>query len=77
MRYFVQHPSAVDSLEGIAQWRLLRQRVRDVVDETDAALQILVDRGVIDRVAVTGGPALFRLKPEKEDEARRLAGDRS
>lgn len=76
MRYFVQNPSAADSLEGIARWRLLRQRVRDVVDETDVALQILVERGVVDRLTVTGGPALFRLKPEKESEARQMAEDR-
>ena len=72
VRYFIEHPSAVDSLEGIAQWRLMRQRVRTVTDETAAALSVLVDRGLIDRIPVTGGPALFRLNPEKRDAARQL-----
>jgi hypothetical protein len=77
IRYFIQHPSAVDSLEGIAHWRLLKMRVREVVDETDAALQTLVGRGLIDRIAVTGGPALFRLNPDKRDAARRLLEERA
>ncbi len=77
IRYFIQHPSAADSLEGIAHWRLLKQRVREVVDETDAALRELVERGLIDRIAVTGGPALFRLKPDKHEAARRLLEGRS
>jgi Fe2+ or Zn2+ uptake regulation protein len=73
MRYFVQHPHAADSLEGIARWRLFEQRARDVVAETGTALQQLVEEGFLEKVSVAGGQTLYRLDPEKRDAARRLA----
>jgi hypothetical protein len=72
MRYFVQHPAAADSVEGIARWRLLQQRVQDVVQETDAALALLVGRDIILEIRTGSAPPLFRLNPEKSDEVRRL-----
>lgn len=77
VRFFVQHPAAVDSLEGIAHWRLLKLRVRDVVEETDAALRLLVEQGLVDRIPGSGGASLFRLHPDKRDAARQFLGDRS
>lgn len=72
MRYFVQHPAAADSVEGIARWRLLQQRAQDVVQETDAALALLVEREIVQEIRVLGAPPLFRLNPDKSDDARRL-----
>ncbi len=72
MRYFVEHPTAIDSLEGIARWRLLEQRVRNVVAETDAALSLLVEHEILDEIRVAGAPTLFRLNPERSDAAQRL-----
>ena len=72
MRYFVQHPAAADSVEGIARWRLLQQRAQDVVQETNAALALLVEREIVQEIRVLGAPPLFRLNPDKSDDARRL-----
>jgi hypothetical protein len=72
IRYFLDHPELADSLEGIAHWRLMTQRVREVVGETERALSILVERGLIRRIAVSGGPVLFRLDPAKREDAERL-----
>jgi hypothetical protein len=71
MRYFVQHPHAADSLEGIARWRLLDQRARDLVAETGRAIEQLVEEGLLEEVSA-GGQTLYRLNPDKRDDARRL-----
>ena len=63
---------AVDSVEGIARWRLLDQRVRDVVRETDAALALLVERDLVEEIHLAGAPTLFRLNAVKSDTARQL-----
>jgi hypothetical protein len=73
MRYFVQHPHAADSLEGIARWRLIEQRTRDLVAETGDAVEQLVGEGLLERVSLPGGQMLYRLNPEKADTVRRLA----
>ena len=72
MRYFLQNPHAIDSLEGIARWRLLQMEARDIVGETDAALTQLVDRGLIEEISVASGPALYRLNGERAEAARQL-----
>src|SRR5688572_9205058 len=72
MRYFVQHPLAADSLEGIARWRLLEQRACDLVAETSSAVAMLVGEGMLEEVAVAGGKTLYRLNPAKIDAARQF-----
>ena len=72
MRYFVQHPAAADSLEGIARWRLLEQRAQDLVAETSDALALLVEHGMVEKISVPGGRALYRLNPDRADAAREL-----
>ena len=64
MRYFTEHPQAADSLEGVARWRLLQQRVEETVVETEAALEWLVARGVLQRVDIAAGQPLYRLANE-------------
>ena len=77
MHYFLQHPTSADTLEGIARWRLFEQRARDVVTETDAALALLVERNILEEICTRGVPPLYRLNPEKIDEARRLMEERA
>jgi len=72
MRYFLQHPAAADTLEGIARWRLAAIQVQDVVDETNVALKDLVDRGILGEIRVSGAPTLFRLNPSRTADAREL-----
>jgi len=37
-RYLVTHPSAADSLEGVAKWWLTRQRYHDALSIVEEAL---------------------------------------
>ena len=77
MRYFAEHPRTLDSLEGVARWRLLQQRIDDTVEETELALDWLVERGLLQRVDVSFGPALFRIVDKSAiDVERLLAEDR-
>lgn len=72
LAYFVQHPSAADSLEGIARWRVQQQSVPQIVERVDRALAWLVDAQLLVREDRLGGVPTFRLAPSRAREARRL-----
>lgn len=72
LEYFVRHPAAADSLEGIARWRLMRQRIRKAVVETQEALEWLVSRGYLLSETRQHAASIFRLNPKQREEARRL-----
>ena len=58
-RYLVAHPHASDTLDGIARWWLLRQRQNDARELVQAALDLLVERGVVERRTTVDGVTLF------------------
>jgi hypothetical protein len=76
LRYFVRNPKAADSLEGIARWRLIDEMVRRKVNETRAALDWLVERGLLNRTPVAGGEPIFSLNLDNRSEAEALAAVR-
>lgn len=47
LRYFLRNPRAADSLEGITRWRLLDERIHRKLQETEEALSVLMDRGLL------------------------------
>ena len=59
--YLWEHPDAMDTLTGIADWWLPRHRVRVLVERVAEALQTLEARGLIERIGNESGP-LFRLR---------------
>lgn len=75
--YFVRNPNTVDTLDGIARWRLLEAMVRQSVEDTAKGVQVLVQQGFLDEEEVPGMAPLFRLNPEKREEAEKAltAGD--
>jgi len=72
LAYFLRNPSATDSLEGIARWRLLEQAIHRTVAETQSAIEWLLDRGYLLDDERQGTPRLFRLNPDKAEEAAAL-----
>jgi hypothetical protein len=48
VRYLLKHPEARDSMEGIAEWWLLLQRIEDEVDNVKQALDLLVAEGLVE-----------------------------
>jgi hypothetical protein len=71
--YFVRNPRTADTLEGIARWRLLEERVQKSLLQTEAAIDWLVGEKYLEEVTVAGSKeAIFRLNPERRSDAVRL-----
>jgi len=67
--YFLRHPAAVDSADGIAHWRLLGEFSPLSLAETEAGLGWLVSRGYLREVAVPGSRHVYALNPEMQGRA--------
>jgi hypothetical protein len=74
LAYFVRHPQAADSLEGVARWRLLEETIYRRVEEVEEALRWLVERGFLAEESAVFGPAQFRLNPKSSAKAARFLG---
>jgi hypothetical protein len=65
--YLAEHPQAMDTLEGIAEWWLMRHRVRNELEMVARAIERLAAEGLIEKV----GPdetCLYRLKQLSQTE---------
>jgi hypothetical protein len=58
-RYLASHPLAADTVEGVARWWIPRQRLEETLARTEAALERLVVRGVVERTEI-GGRVVYR-----------------
>jgi hypothetical protein len=67
--YFLRRPHAADTLEGIARWRLLDERIHRRVDEIDQALAWLVEEGFLFQESAPGSQPIFSLNDAKAAEA--------
>jgi len=54
LQYFVRHPEAADSFEGIVTFRLLEATVQRHVEEVRDALKWLVNQGFLEAVPTRG-----------------------
>lgn len=59
--YLAEHPEASDTLEGIAEWWLMRQRVRVEVDTLKRVLRYLTNSGQLEELGKATNPQ-YRLK---------------
>ena len=59
--YLREHPGAMDSLEAIAEWWVMRRVVRVEVEAVERVLDGLVRAGVVDVITVAGTPR-YRLR---------------
>ena len=58
-RYLAEHPDAADTLDGIQQWWLFRQRLDESLDLVSRAVEDLIRRGVVERRRLADGTILF------------------
>ncbi|MGD1094913.1 MAG: hypothetical protein ABSB35_23335 [Bryobacteraceae bacterium] len=72
LTYFLRNPDAVDSLEGIARWRLREEAIHRKVIETQSALEWLLEEHFLIEVTGPHSTRLFRLNPEKQNQAESL-----
>lgn len=70
LAYFLRNPEAVDSLTGIARWRLMEEFVQRSVQTTEAALNWLLEQGYLSETTRTGSERIFQLNQDKCNGAR-------
>lgn len=63
IQYLDENPEAMDTLDGIAEWWVMRQRIRASVTTVACAVRQLVDEGLLEEVGPSERPR-FRLKRE-------------
>lgn len=69
LEYFAEHPNASDTLEGIAEWWIMRQQVRVEIEALAKVLRQLTGAGLLEKIG-RGSQALYHLKPEKDTNTR-------
>ena len=69
LEYLKERPHAMDTLEGIAEWWLLRQRIRMDVAMLAGVLRRLTARGVLETVGPPDDPR-YRLRQRGESQCR-------
>ncbi len=75
LRYFLHNPGAVDSLAGIARWRLMQETVRRSVEDTQVALNWLLAEGYVREEARAGTASLFVLNAVRRADAESLIAE--
>lgn len=61
LAYLAEHPQAMDSMEGIAEWWLMRQHIRVTVIMLARVLRRLTEQGVVEELGPREAPR-YRLK---------------
>jgi hypothetical protein len=74
LRYLSTHKDAQDTVEGIAEWWLLEQRIRHVISEVKQALSELVAQGMIVERAGRDGRVHYRLNSRVKRTVAYLLG---
>jgi hypothetical protein len=75
LNYFVRNPSAADTLEGIARWRLVDELIHKRVEETRAALDWLVKSGWLRVHTSSSAGQIFSLNIGRLAEAESLLAE--
>ena len=74
LRYLARHPRAEDTVEGIARWWVLEQRIIEEVTKVESALASLVAEDLVIRSQEDPEPR-YRLKPDAYARAQALIED--
>jgi hypothetical protein len=69
LRYLQSRPDAADSLEGIAQWWLLRAWSEYQLAAVERALALLLARGLVHETRRTGQPPYYQINPDARSAA--------
>lgn len=72
LAFLLQRPRAQDTLEGIATWWLLEQRLEREVQRVERVLERLVADGLVVKRKGADGRARFSADPERVAEIERL-----
>ena len=75
LSYFLRNPHAADSLEGVARWRLMEERVHRQLDSTDQALNWLVRHGFLMKVSSEWTESVYQLNDVNRSTALRFMSE--
>jgi hypothetical protein len=75
LNYYLTHPTAVDTSEGLARWRLLEEYVERTMRETEDALGWLVAHGFLREIPRRGGRPVFMMNADRRRDAELLLAD--
>jgi len=67
LSYVAEHPDAMDTLDGIADWWIARQQIRVNVHRLGSVLEDLVRGGSLESVDVAG-ERMYRLAQSQRDD---------
>lgn len=65
LSYLRAHPQAFDTVEGIVEWWLPRQRYEEAVDRVQQALDELVAQGLVEKTTLVDGTVLYADRAQK------------
>ena len=68
LAYLRRHPGAKDTVEGIARWWLLNERVEQTVDRIERALEWLIENDLIEENQLQGDLYSYTLKNGKQTQ---------
>jgi Fe2+ or Zn2+ uptake regulation protein len=58
-RYLARHPNAADSADGIHRWWLPPRFGEQSLEAVEAALDLLVERGLMSKTVLEGGRVIY------------------
>ena len=61
LRFYLRNPQAADSLEGLARWRLLDERIYSNLDQVARAVSWLVSQELLLKEPTSPSTSVFRL----------------
>ncbi len=70
--YLVKRPLAKDTLQGIAQWWILKEHINHSVEEVSAALDVLMSKGFVITKENLGQEKCYQINKEKAGEIKRV-----
>lgn len=70
--YLDEHPYAADSIEGIAEWWLARQRFEETVSLVQQAVENLMEQGQVEKVVGHSGKVIYTKAGRKEKGDKNL-----
>jgi len=71
LRYFIEHPEAADTLEGLAHWRLIERGAHWTIEHFAEALAWLVARGYLKQMSKPYADRIYSLSEENLEQAEK------
>ena len=72
LSFYLEHPTLVETNEGLARWRLLEERIDRTLRETQEALDWLVANEYLRQIPRRGSSSVFMMNHERWQDARRF-----